>query len=178
MQATSLLTAVQRQPADAADVEAVQAAIDEALCGAAAALEACADLEERCRSRLQFAAAAGEAEGVQAELACIGDAAAAWQGLQAAAAERQAQGVSVPPLLEDAAAGPAEQGPAAEASAAAETVGGEVAGEGVRRPASSVRGSLARTDSSVSAASSVASRASVARQQQRKASRLLEEEAA
>lgn len=167
---------MQRQPADAANVEAVQAAIDEALSGAAAALEACADLEERCQSRLECAAAGGDADSVQAELACIGEAVTAWRRLQTAAGERQAQGVSLPP--------PPPPPPAAEggeaSAAAAETVGGEEAGEAVRRPSSSVRGSLARTESSVSAASSVASRGSVGRRQQpqRSAARLVEEEAA
>ena len=138
MQAASLLAAVQLQPEVAADVDSVKAAVGSVQAAGPEARAACEELEERCRSRLLFAAAA-DVPGVRTELAAIHEVQVAWHGLQAAAAEREQQGIQLP----------------------AETAAGDGEAAGGSRPPSVLqglpagrRGSLLRKDSSASLASS------------------------
>ena len=140
VQAASLLAAVKLQPEAAAEVDSVKAAVASVQAAGPGAEAACEELEERCRSRLLFAAAA-DAPGVQAELAAIHEVQAAWQALLAAAAEREQAGIQLP----------------------AEAAAGDGEAAGGSRPPSVLRGlpagsrsSLLRTASSASSASSKA----------------------
>jgi hypothetical protein len=90
-----LLAALKLQPAVAAEVDSVKVAVAAVQAAGPGAEAACEELEERCRSRLLFAAPA-DAPGVQAELNAIQEVQAVWQGLQAAAAEREQQGIQLP----------------------------------------------------------------------------------
>lgn len=125
----------------------ILAAIASAQAEAAAVEEACADLEERYRLRRLYCTDPADVEALQAEAAAVDEARAAWRQLAAAAAERQAQGVSAPPA--PAAAGSHVSGEASDASSLG------------RRPSSVRAGSvarLARTASSASSASAASSR--------------------
>ena len=96
LQAAGLLAAVQLQPQDEADVERIKKRGEEAQAAAAAAEEACEELEESCRARLRYATPA-DAEAMREELAHIGEVQTAWRQLAAAASERLAHGVELAP---------------------------------------------------------------------------------
>lgn len=126
------------------------AAISSALAAAPDALAACSDVEEGCHTRLLYCTGASDADTLQAELAGVREAQAAWVQLQAAAAEREAQGASLPMAPTGA---PSQEPVGSEASGAASSLG--------RRPSGVRSGSaarLARTASSLSSVSSASNR--------------------
>ncbi len=147
MQAAGLLAGVQLQVQEEADVGRIKGAIAEAQAAAAWAQAACNEVEESCRARLQYAAPA-DAEAMQEELVRIQEVRATWRQLAAAAAEREAQGVELPPQ-------PTVASEATEAAAPSSTPSA----------ASSRRGSarLARQGSMASVASSAGGRAKQSR---------------
>ncbi|KAI7844971.1 hypothetical protein COHA_001338 [Chlorella ohadii] len=145
--AAGLLAGVQLQVQEEADVGRIKGAIAEAQAAAAGAQAACNEVEESCRARLQYAAPA-DAEAMQEELVRIQEVRATWRQLAAAAAEREAQGVELPPQ-------PTVASEATEAAAPSSTPSA----------ASSRRGSarLARQGSMASVASSAGGRAKQSR---------------
>ena len=91
-QAACLLVGIQLVPQEDADVCRVKDAIAEAQAAAAGARAALEELEARRRMRQRYVTSQDE----KAELAAILVARAAWQELEAAAAQREAEGVAAP----------------------------------------------------------------------------------